>query len=82
MILRSDLHAWIESFVAVPKKAPAPDEPADDDDAPISFSEFKASVLRRQQRGSVKCERCGREFVATAGGKPFPHKCVSKEGRR
>jgi hypothetical protein len=81
MILRSDLHAWIESFVAVPKTSVATDELGEDDDAPISFSEFAASVRRRRQRGSVKCRRCGREFAATVQGNPFAHKCVSKEGR-
>jgi hypothetical protein len=81
MILRSDLHAWIESFVVVSNKSTASDEVVDDD-APIDFSYFAASVRRRQQRGSAKCQRCGRAFVATVSGKPFAHKCVSsKDGR-
>jgi len=81
MILSSDLHAWIESFVVVPKSSTASGEVVDDD-APIDYSYFAASVRRQRQRGSVKCQRCGREYVATAGGKPIAHKCVSsKDGR-
>jgi hypothetical protein len=81
MILSSDLHAWIESFVPASKKSATTDG-VPVDDAPIDYSEFAASVRAQRQRGSVKCQRCGREFVATVRGKPFGHRCVSsKVGR-
>jgi hypothetical protein len=80
MILRSDLHAWIETFVVVSEKSARIDGPGDDD-APIDYSYFVAGARRQQQRGTAKCERCGRVFAATVRGKPFGHRCVvPKEG--
>ena len=53
-----------------------------DDDTPVHFSYFAASVRRRQRLGYVKCEQCGREFAETVPGKPYAHKCISPKDRR
>jgi hypothetical protein len=76
MILRSDLHAWIESFVAAPKKVAAT-RVMEGDDTPIDYEEFASRARRQRSRRLVKCQRCSRDFLATVRGKPFGHKCLA-----